>query len=92
MGRWKGRAVNQERSVEDAQGLGVRDLQHAAESAGLLLTLGVVRHGDAVIAALKGVPVVMPMRTTFYGAREIGVKDPAGHVVTFAQYGPAPQH
>jgi uncharacterized glyoxalase superfamily protein PhnB len=47
---------------------------------------------DAVIAALKGVPVVMPVRTTFYGAREIGVKDPAGHFVTFAQYGVAPQH
>ena len=47
---------------------------------------------DAVIAALRGVPVVMAVRTTFYGAREIGVKDPAGHVVTFAQYGPAPQH
>jgi uncharacterized glyoxalase superfamily protein PhnB len=42
---------------------------------------------DAVIAALKGVPVVMPVRTTFYGAKEIGVKDPAGHFVTFAQYG-----
>jgi uncharacterized glyoxalase superfamily protein PhnB len=47
---------------------------------------------DAVIAALKGVPVVMPVRTTFYGAREIGVKDPAGHFITFAQYAPAPQH
>jgi uncharacterized glyoxalase superfamily protein PhnB len=47
---------------------------------------------DVVIAALKGVPVVMPVRTTFYGAREIGVKDPAGHFVTFAQYGTAPQH
>jgi uncharacterized glyoxalase superfamily protein PhnB len=47
---------------------------------------------DAVIAALKGVPVVMPVRTTFYGAREIGVKDPAGHFVTFAQDGAAPQH
>lgn len=47
---------------------------------------------DAVIAALKGVPVVMPVRTTFYGAKEIGVKDPAGHVVTFAQMGVAPQH
>jgi uncharacterized glyoxalase superfamily protein PhnB len=44
---------------------------------------------DAVIAALKGVPVVMPVRTTFYGAKEIGVKDPAGHFVTFAQYGAA---
>ncbi|MGD0545872.1 MAG: VOC family protein [Candidatus Acidiferrales bacterium] len=47
---------------------------------------------DAVIAALKGVPVVMPVRTTFYGAKEIGVKDPAGHFVTFAQYGAAAQH
>jgi uncharacterized glyoxalase superfamily protein PhnB len=47
---------------------------------------------DAVIAALKGVPVVMPVRTTFYGAREIGVKDPAGHHVTFAQYGAGAQH
>jgi uncharacterized glyoxalase superfamily protein PhnB len=47
---------------------------------------------DAVIAALKGVPVVMPPRTTFYGAKEIVVKDPAGHIVTFAQYGAAAQH
>jgi uncharacterized glyoxalase superfamily protein PhnB len=47
---------------------------------------------DAVIAALKGVPVVLPVRTTFYGAKEIGVKDPAGHFVTFAQYGAAAQH
>jgi uncharacterized glyoxalase superfamily protein PhnB len=47
---------------------------------------------EAVIAALKGVPLVMPVRTTFYGAREIGVKDPAGHFVTFAQYGAAAQH
>jgi uncharacterized glyoxalase superfamily protein PhnB len=47
---------------------------------------------EAVIAALKGVPVVMPVRTTFYGAKEIGVKDPAGHFVTFAQMGVAPQH
>jgi uncharacterized glyoxalase superfamily protein PhnB len=47
---------------------------------------------DAVTAALKGVPVVMPVRTTFYGAKEIGVKEPAGHFVTFAQYGAAAQH
>jgi uncharacterized glyoxalase superfamily protein PhnB len=40
---------------------------------------------DEVISALKGVTVVVPLRTTFYGAREIGIKDPAGHVVLFAQ-------
>ena len=45
---------------------------------------------DETIAALKGAPVVMPERTTFYGAREIGVKDPGGHIVTFAQMAAAP--
>ncbi len=46
---------------------------------------------DEVIAALKGVNVVVPLRTTFYGAREIGVKDPAGHVVLFAEMTGSPQ-
>ena len=45
---------------------------------------------DAAIAAAKGSEVVMPVRTTFYGSREIGIKDPAGHFVTFAEFG-APQ-
>ncbi|MGA8490906.1 MAG: VOC family protein [Terriglobales bacterium] len=43
------------------------------------------------IGALKGVDVAMPVRTTFYGAKEIGVKDPAGHLVIFAQLGVAPE-
>jgi uncharacterized glyoxalase superfamily protein PhnB len=43
-----------------------------------------------IIAAMKGVEVAMPERVTFYGAREIGVKDPAGHFVIFAQLGVAP--
>ena len=42
---------------------------------------------DDVIAATKGARVVMAERTAFYGAREIGVRDPAGHVLTFAQFG-----
>ena len=42
---------------------------------------------DAAIAAAKGSEVVMPVRTTFYGSREIGIKDPAGHFVTFAEFG-----
>ena len=42
---------------------------------------------DDVIAATKGARVVMPERKAFYGAREIGVTDPAGHVLTFAQFG-----
>ena len=37
-------------------------------------------------AALSGAEVYMHERTTFYGAREIGVKDPAGHYITFAHF------
>ena len=48
-----------------------------------------VNNFDETMAALKGVPVVMPVRTTFYGAKEIGVKDPGNHVITFAQLGMA---
>jgi uncharacterized glyoxalase superfamily protein PhnB len=50
-----------------------------------------VGHLDEVISALNGVEVAMPIRTTFYGAKEIGVKDPAGQVVLFAQLGVTPQ-
>lgn len=46
---------------------------------------------DQTIAAIKGAEVVMPTRTTFYGATEIGVKEPGGHYVTFAQFGAAQQ-
>ena len=42
---------------------------------------------DDVIAATKGARVAMPERKAVYGAREIGVKDPAGHVLTLAQFG-----
>lgn len=47
---------------------------------------------DDVIAALKGVNIVLPVRTTFYGAKEVGVKDPAGHMIVFAEMAAAPQH
>jgi uncharacterized glyoxalase superfamily protein PhnB len=47
---------------------------------------------DDIVVAMRGTEVVMPVRTTFYGAKEIGVKDPAGHIVTFAQFGVACAH
>jgi len=46
-----------------------------------------VENLDATIAAVSGAEIVMPKRTTFYGATEISVKDPAGHFLTFAQFG-----
>jgi hypothetical protein len=45
---------------------------------------------DAVEEALAGVPLVIPRRTTFYGAQEIIVREPAGNVVTFAQFANVP--
>lgn len=44
---------------------------------------------DAIAAALDGENIVMPRRKTFYGATEIGYRDPGGHYVTFAQFSPA---
>ena len=40
---------------------------------------------DAIHAALKRYKVTMPERTAFYGMREVGIQDPAGHYITFAQ-------
>jgi uncharacterized glyoxalase superfamily protein PhnB len=37
--------------------------------------------------ALEGIEPIVPKRKTFYGASEIGVRDPAGNVVIFAQMG-----
>lgn len=45
----------------------------------------------AILAALDGIDIALPERTTFYGAREIGVRDPAGHLVCFAYFNPAAQ-
>lgn len=35
---------------------------------------------------LQGYKVMMPMRDTFYGAREITYEEPGGHYVTFAEF------
>ena len=40
---------------------------------------------EAVEAAVAGAEVVQPRRTTFYGTMEIGVREPGGNVVVFAQ-------
>jgi uncharacterized glyoxalase superfamily protein PhnB len=40
---------------------------------------------EDVLRRLRGYPIAMEERTTFYGMREIGVFDPAGHIVIFAK-------
>ena len=41
---------------------------------------------EETISAVNGMEVVMPKRNTFYGSTEIGIKDPAGHWITFAEF------
>lgn len=51
-------------------------------SAGLYLEVDDL---DQIEAAIQGVEVVHPRRKAFYGATEIFVREPGGHVVGFAQ-------
>ena len=46
---------------------------------------------DALKPALASAPVYLPERRTFYGAREIGIRDAAGHYLTFAEMSAAGQ-
>lgn len=41
---------------------------------------------DDIERRLQSLDKVIPRRKTFYGATEIGVRDPAGNLVTFAQF------
>ena len=67
-------------SVEkDAAGMVPRAHGHGA---GFFIEVSDV---ESVERALKGVDIVVPRRTTFYGMDEIGVREPGGHVVVFAQ-------
>ena len=42
---------------------------------------------EAIARDVQGTDVVVPRRKTFYGADEIGVRAPGGHVIVFAQMG-----
>jgi uncharacterized glyoxalase superfamily protein PhnB len=42
---------------------------------------------DEVIAAVSGAPVLVPKRTTFYGATEYSVREPGGSAVSFSEVG-----
>ena len=43
----------------------------------------------AVELAVKGAAIVVARRKTFYGADEIGVREPGGNAVVFGQHGKA---
>ena len=67
-------------SVEkDAAGLVPRTYGHGAA---LFIEVSDVA---SVASALEGIEIVVPRRKTFYGMDEIGVREPGGHIVMFAQ-------
>lgn len=48
---------------------------------------------DDLLKRLGTAPVVVPVRTTFYGMKEIGVREPGGNIVLFgAKTQQAPAH
>jgi len=47
---------------------------------------------NALKPALASADIYMPERTTFYGSREIGVRDAAGHFIAFAEFAAAGQN
>jgi len=46
---------------------------------------------ERALAAVGNAEIVMPVRSTFYGSKEFGIKDPVGHYIIFAQQGAAQQ-
>ena len=54
----------------------------AAPTIGLFVEVSDV---GAIERALEGVEIVVPRRRTFYGMDEIGVREPGGNAVIFAQ-------
>jgi uncharacterized glyoxalase superfamily protein PhnB len=63
-----------------------KDIPPAAEGAHCSFLYVQVADLAVIRTALEGWPLVVPERTTFYGAREIIVRDPAGNVVAFAAH------
>lgn len=58
----------------------------AADSTGPSLLFITVGNVEAIAEKLTGYEVIMQMRNTFYGAKEISFLEPGGHVMTFAEF------
>ncbi|UTW55340.1 hypothetical protein [Kordiimonas sp. SCSIO 12610] len=66
--------------AEDVGGLG--DIQKGAPSNIYII----VDNIDAVEQSLTDYTVTLERRKTFYGAEEIGYREPGGHLITFAEF------
>ncbi|MCA9494153.1 MAG: hypothetical protein KC621_29700 [Myxococcales bacterium] len=63
------------------------DVPEVAPGLGQTLLYVHVPDLDAAATAVSGAPVAVERRTTFYGAHELGVRTPSGHVVLLSQHG-----
>jgi uncharacterized glyoxalase superfamily protein PhnB len=57
------------------------ELNHVASSSIIFVE---VEDFEALLKQVEGLPVLMAVRDTFYGMREIGVREPGGNAVCFA--------
>ena len=69
-------------SVEEDNAASAPAAGAAADATALFIE---VEDIDAVAAAVQGMELVVPRRRTFYGMDELGVREPGGRVVMFAQ-------
>ena len=72
---------------EDAPAL-VEGRSHSGSANGTYIEVSNI---DDVEKRLAGSEIVLPRRTTFYGMTEIGVREPGGNFIMFAQASP-PEH
>jgi catechol 2,3-dioxygenase-like lactoylglutathione lyase family enzyme len=72
--------------AEDLPGLAARPIG-GTNTLFMVIEADSVEFGvDALYAQIAGnAPVVMPLKTQFYGMREFGIEDPDGYVILFAQ-------
>lgn len=65
------------------------DMRLGAAGEGRAILFITVESIDAVLAALPAAEIVVPRRETFYGADEVFLRAPGGHVVGFAAFAAA---
>ena len=58
------------------------------EGAGITSLFVVVEDFDDLLKRIEGCEIILPERTTWYGMREIAVREPSGHTVVFAMMVP----
>lgn len=65
----------------------VPPVEKVAGKAALYVTVKDILAIQKKVSKAKDVKILVPLRTTFYGAREIFVREPGGNVLGFAQHG-----